>query len=355
MKEINVEEIFEKEKPVIIDIRSPIEFKDGAIPGAINIPLFSDEERTEIGTIYKQTGPEKAQWRAMEIVSPKLPTLLKDIKESTGDSKVHPIIHCWRGGMRSRAVVTFLDFSGIRSTLLTGGYKAYRQFILSEIPKILPERAVVLHGLTGVGKTEILKRLDKMGFPVLDLEEMACHRGSIFGNIGLGEGHNQKIFDSFLFKRLQELKGSSFFLMEAESKRVGKAMQPDELMNKKTNGINIYIHTPLEQRVKHIVKEYIVPYEHLPWYHTQISESLERVLKRVKDNEMKKILLGFLEKRQYTEMVPILLENYYDPKYDFKRQDYNGEFYDIFVESHEEAAEKIAQKLEQLSFKSQPI
>lgn len=353
MKDLNIEDLFHIERPVIIDVRSPIEFKDGSIPGAINIPLFSNEERAEIGTIYKQTGPEKAKWRAMEIVSPKLPTLLKNIKDTTSGHSQHPIIYCWRGGMRSNSVVTFLEYAGIRSKVLKGGYKAYRQFILSEIPKLLPEKAVVLHGLTGVGKTEILHILSKKGYPVLDLEGMANHRGSIFGGVGLGDSHNQKIFDSLLFQELQKLKGRSFFLIEAESKRIGKVMLPDELMNKKNNGINFYLSTTMEQRVNHIVNEYILPYEHLPWYHEKISENLERVLRRVKDLKINNLLIDFLEKRQYKEMVPILLEKYYDPKYDFKRQDYNGDFYDVFAENHEESAEKIACQLEKLLLESQ--
>ena len=129
LKEITVEELYHKNHPVVIDIRSPIEFKDDAIPGAINIPLFTDEERQEIGTIYKQEGQDQAKWRAMEIVSPKIPKMLESIKIASSESNEQPIIHCWRGGMRSKAVVTFLDYAGIRAKRLTGGYKAYRQYI----------------------------------------------------------------------------------------------------------------------------------------------------------------------------------------------------------------------------------
>lgn len=355
MKDITVEELFQIDHPVIIDIRSPIEFKDGAIPNAINIPLFSDEERQEIGTIYKQIGQDAAKWKAMELVSPKIPAMLKSIKEVSADTKVQPIVHCWRGGMRSKAVVTFLEFAGIRAKRLSGGYKAYRQFILQDIPRLLPERAVVLHGLTGVGKTEILKILSDKGYPVVDLEEIAAHRGSIFGTVGLGDGHNQKTFDSLLYKRLQEIKGVPYFLMEAESKRIGKATQPEELMTKKIHGIHIYLHTSIEERVKHIANEYILPYENDPWYFDEIQQSLEKIMPRMKDNETKKRLSEFLESRQYTEMIRILLEEYYDPKYDHKRQDYIGDFIDIYSESHQEAAEKIVGQLDAIAFKPQYI
>ncbi len=355
LKEITVEELFHKNHPVVIDIRSPIEYKDDAIPGAINIPLFSDEDRQEIGTIYKQEGQDVAKWRAMEIVSPKIPQMLQSIKTAASESKEQPIIHCWRGGMRSKAVVTFLEYAGIRAKRLTGGYKAYRQYILKEIPSLIPEKAVVIHGLTGVGKTKILKILQAKGYPVLDLEGMANHRGSIFGGVGLGAGHNQKQFDTLLFKQLQELQGTSYFLMEAESKRIGKVTQPDELMSKKMNGINIHIHTPIEQRVIHIAEEYIDPYLDQPWYFDVINEALDKVLRRIKDEEIKKCLIELLNKNQYKEMIQILLEKYYDPKYDYKRQEYTGEFFDIMAENPEDAAEKIADQLEKLSLKPQFI
>ncbi|MFK9092932.1 tRNA 2-selenouridine(34) synthase MnmH [Bacillus salipaludis] len=347
MKEITVEELFKLKEPIIIDIRSPIEFKDGAIPGAINVPLFSDEERQVIGTIYKHEGQAAAKWKAMEYVSPKIPVLLKTIKSYHTDGEL--VIHCWRGGMRSKAVVTFLEFAGIYAWRLLGGYKAYRHHILEKIPTNIPNHAVVLHGMTGVGKTEVLKVLEKKGYPVLDLEEMAGHRGSIFGTIGLGEGHNQKSFDSLLFKGLQEIRGSDYFLVEAESKRIGKAVQPEELMDVKFKGINIYIHSSLEQRVKQLVSEYVLPYEQEPWYYEKISLGIEKVLKRVKDIVIRNRLMESLHEKNYREMILILLEHYYDPRYDHARQEYEGEFFDIYAENPLDAAAKIAAKLDDLS------
>ncbi|WHY75653.1 tRNA 2-selenouridine(34) synthase MnmH [Neobacillus sp. WH10] len=348
MKEITVEELFKLKEPIIIDIRSPIEFNDGAIPGAINVPLFSDEERQEVGTIYKHEGQAAAKWKAMEFVSPKIPVLLKTIKSYQRSGEL--VIHCWRGGMRSKAVVTFLEFAGIYAWRLLGGYKEYRHYILEKIPTNIPNQAVVLHGMTGVGKTEVLKILEKRGYPVLDLEEMAGHRGSIFGTIGLGDGHNQKTFDSLLYKGLQEIKESEYFLVEAESKRIGKAVQPEELMDVKFKGVNIYIHSSLEQRVKHLVSEYVLKYEQEAWYHDKICLGIEKVLKRVKDVEIRKRLMETLHEKNYQEMITILLEQYYDPRYDYARQEYEGEFFDIFAENPIDAAVKISAKLDELSF-----
>jgi tRNA 2-selenouridine synthase len=346
MKEITVEELLKKENTIIIDIRSPIEFKDGAIPGAINVPLFTDDERAEIGTIYKQQGQAAAKWRAMEIVSPKIPNLLHTIKNY--NSRGELVIHCWRGGMRSRAVVTFLEFAGIYCYRLEGGYKEYRHYILEKIPTMFPEKAVVLHGLTGVGKTEVLKILNGKGYPVLDLEEMAAHRGSIFGTIGLGDGNNQKTFDSLLFKGLQEIKGSDYFIIEAESKRIGKTVQPEELMYKKMNGININLEIPFEQRVKQLVAEYVIPYENKPWYFDAISDGIEKVLRRVKDLDIRNGLINTLENKNYEQMISILLEHYYDPRYDHARQEYTGEFIDIYAHDPVDAAEQIAHRLDML-------
>lgn len=328
MKDISVQELISSNNYIPVDVRAPIEHKDSAIPGSVNIPLFSDDERKEVGTIYKQAGEEAAKWRAMEIVSPKLPGLLSEIKDLK-KSGAEPVIHCWRGGMRSKSVASFLDYAGISSFRLEGGYKAYREFILQQIPGLLPERAVVIHGMTGTGKTEILKKLQEKGFPVLDLEQMANHRGSIFGMIGIGEGHNQKTFDSLLFNRLNEIKGSSYFIIEAESKRIGRAAQSDELVEKKLNGINFLVKSSIPNRVKRIYNEYVLPYKDEEWFIEEVGEKVTRLLKRIKKPDIVTLLQDALTNREYKELIEILLVHYYDPRYEHALGEYNGPFIEL--------------------------
>lgn len=351
MKEITVQDVLLNGKVTIFDVRSPVEFMEGSIPGAINVPLFTNEERHEIGIIYKNEGQDAAKWKAMEFVSPKIPTMLQTIKKHT-KTEHSPVVYCWRGGMRSKSVVTFLDFAGLSANRLIGGYKAYRQHILDETPNILPRKAVVLHGMTGVGKTEILKILEKRGYPILDLEHMAGHRGSIFGTIGIGEGHNQKTFDSLLFERLSELASFDYFIMEAESKRIGRIVQPEDLIQRKIEGVHFHIEMPFENRVQHIVNEYVKPFEKEDWYHSKISEGVEKITRRIRDKDFLLLLEQYLNERNYPEMIRILLEKYYDPRYDHKRLDYDGEFFEIHAENIEEAANQIESHLEKMTYTS---
>ena len=329
LKELLVQELLQLDHAVLVDVRSPGEFEESSIPGAINIPIFTNEERKEVGTLYKQRGSETAKWRAMEIVAPKLPAILGEINKLE-KAQTQPVIYCWRGGMRSKSVATFMEFSGMEAVRLNGGYRAYREYILENIPSMIPNQAIVLHGMTGTGKTEILASLKGKGLPVIDLEKMAAHRGSLFGTIGLGkEGNNQKTFDSELFEGLRAIQGFPYFLIEAESQRIGKAGQPKELYEKKLAGFNIYIEASVETRVKRIYREYVEPNIQENWFHITINEKLLMLKKRIKNAEQYNMLLEHAKQKNYEEVIRILLIEYYDPRYQHKQHEYKNEFYSI--------------------------
>jgi tRNA 2-selenouridine synthase len=332
LKELSVDEFIQKSNSVAIDVRSPIEFTEGSIPNAKNLPLFTNEERAEIGTIYKHEGKKAAKWRAMQIVSPKLPELLGEIK-TIKESGIEPVLFCWRGGNRSQSVASFATLSGIEVSRLVGGYRAYREKILEKTPELIHGRAIVLHGMTGVGKTLILHELKQIGHPVLDLEGIAKHRGSVFGDFGEDRPHNQKIFDAMLFEALTSNQTADYYVMEAESKRIGRATQPDFLLRAKEQGIHISVHTSMEMRIKRTYEEYVIPYKGSSWFKDKVLESLHRIEKRIKDRETLQNLYDAVETENYSELIRILFVEYYDPRYSHKENSYDGEFFYVNADS----------------------
>ena len=233
----------EKGPHTFIDVRSPNEFNDATIPGSINIPVFDDKERAEVGTLYKQVGKEAAKERGLEIFSKKLPDFIHAFKQI----ETPMTVFCWRGGMRSKTAATVLDLMGIHANRLQGGVRSFRQWVVHELEtEDFPPKFIVLNGYTGSGKTEILKRLAAKGYPILDFEKLAGHRGSIFGQIGL-EPSNQKKFDSLLVHEMLRFKHEPFVFIEGESRRIGKVSLPQFLFDKKEKGMQIVFHLPIEE------------------------------------------------------------------------------------------------------------
>lgn len=293
-------------KPVtLIDVRSPGEFANATIPGSINIPLFNDEERAEVGTIYTQVGTEAAKERGLELVSAKLPAFIKQFAAIPGDK----VVFCWRGGMRSKTTATVLSLMGIYSQRLSGGYRAYRQWVTEQLDTfVFLPTPIVLQGSTGSGKTEMLLRLKSEGRPVIDLEGMAGHRGSIFGGIGL-RPNNQKTFDSLLLDALIAYRDEPYVLFEAESKRVGKIVVPDVLYGARSRGYQITIELPVEVRAAQILRAYE------PWKHEQACiASFSRIRERI-HTPIAAEIDGCLRTGRYEPAVELLLRHYYDPLY----------------------------------------
>ncbi|RFU68273.1 tRNA 2-selenouridine(34) synthase MnmH [Bacillus sp. V59.32b] len=349
MKELSIDEFIQQSDSVAIDVRSPVEFAEGSIPHAVNLPLFTNEERAEIGTIYKQEGSEAAKWKAMQIVSPKLPQLLGEIK-AIKENGNEPVLFCWRGGSRSQSVAAFATLSGIEVSRIVGGYRAYRERILEKTPELLPGKAIVLHGMTGVGKTSILHELKLRGYPVLDLEGIAKHRGSVFGSFGEGSAHNQKKFDALLFDGLSSIQPSNYFIMEAESKRIGHATQPDFLLKSKEGGIHISVDTSMENRIQRTYEEYVQLNKEDPGFKANVLENLRKIERRIKDKEKLKDLYHAVETEDYRKLIYILFVDYYDPLYSHKENSYDGKFFYVKGDSITDAAEEITKIIEKAGF-----
>ena len=306
--EITIEELKALDHPILVDVRSEGEYAEATIPGSVNIPLFNNEERVEVGTTYTQTSPSLARELGLRIVSPKLPDIVKKVEEL---SKRGPLVlFCWRGGMRSKSLATVVDLMGISIYRLQGGYKAYRSQVVDYHETKRPFQVVVLRGNTGVGKTELLKKLRAEGYPAIDLEKLANNRGSVFGAVGLGSPPSQKKFEGLLFEELVALSKWPYIIVECESKRIGRVTLSTNFYTAMQEGIQILHYDSLENRVQRLLKEYTS----VPNALQEIGTALERLIKtlgHVRVQELR-ILLDGGRLDVFTER---LLVEYYDKLY----------------------------------------
>ncbi|MCR8643832.1 tRNA 2-selenouridine(34) synthase MnmH [Paenibacillus sp. N1-5-1-14] len=314
-QDIRIEELLEQRKKqdmTLIDVRSRSEWEEFTIPGAINIPFFDDEERKEIGTIYKQVSIQKAKERGLEIISAKLPSFIKQFAAIPG----RKVVFCWRGGMRSKTTATLLSLMDIHVSRLAGGIRSYRQWVVSTLESYeMKPKCVVLGGNTGTGKTAILEQLEDEGYPVLNLEALSGHRGSIFGAIGL-HPHNQKVFDALLVEALLQHQDSPYVIVEAESKRLGKVVIPQFLMDAKEQGVQLLIDIPVAERVLNIMKDYD------PAAHKEACmDAFAHIQKRIHTPIAATIESSLLTGR-YPQAIELLLEHYYDPRYEHAGEHY---------------------------------
>ena len=211
----------------ILDVRSPGEYAQGHLPGAISFPLFSDDERAQVGTCYKQKGKETAIELGLELVGPKMAGLVKQAKALAPKRQVR--VHCWRGGMRSSSVGWLLETSGLEVNLLSGGYKTFRRWVRTVLTT--PRHLIVVGGMTGTGKTDILHALRDLGEQVLDLEGLANHRGSSYGALMLPPQPSTEQFENLIAQQWMEFDPQRPVWVEAESRRVGTCRVPDEIVD----------------------------------------------------------------------------------------------------------------------------
>ncbi len=294
---------------VLIDVRSPGEYKEATIPGAINLPLFDDEERKNIGTVYVNESTEKAKKLGVEAVSRRLPMLYEQV---TALDKVYNklIFFCARGGMRSSSLCSLLGELGVSAYKLGGGFKGYRSFINTELPKVNEKiKYVVLRGKTGTGKTELLKCLKDKGMDVLDLEEAANHRGSLLGSVGLGKVRSQKQFEALVYEVLKNRR-TDYVFVEGESRRIGNIIIPEYIFNSMINGIHVLVEADLDFRAKLILKEYLNSENAVE----DILSALELLGKHISQENIKKYTT-LVNEGEYEEVAKELMIKYYDPMY----------------------------------------
>lgn len=237
---------------LIIDVRAPIEFFKGHVPHAINIPLFEDSERAEIGTLYKQQGKDTAVNRGLEIVSPKMTSFVNQVKSLSKNKKV--FVYCFRGGMRSNSFAWLMNTSGLDAVIMKGGYKAFRNYALNYFEQ--ERKIILLGGKTGSGKTDILKKLKEQNLQIVDLEHIAHHKGSAFGSINEQKQNPQQEFEHQLYDKLSELNNSKYIIIEDESQTIGYNKIPIGLWQQMKQATILKIEIPFELRVQKLVDDY---------------------------------------------------------------------------------------------------
>jgi tRNA 2-selenouridine synthase len=290
----------------LLDVRSPGEFEQGHIPGAVNLPLFSDEERVKVGTLYKHSGKDVAFLTGLDIVGPKMSGFVKQARKVAPGGEV--LVHCWRGGMRSSSMAWLLQTAGLQvKGILQKGYKAYRQEVLQFFER--PLKLMILGGKTGSGKTNILQELARQREQIIDLEAIAHHKGSSFGSIGQGAQPTIEQFENNLHAAFLQLDLSRRIWLEDESRHIGLVRIPNPLFEQMRQAPLLFIEVPYYQRVDNLVQVY----SHCD--HRQLEEGLLKIRKRLGGLHFSKALEA-LDAGSYAEVAALTL-NYYDKAYVF--------------------------------------
>lgn len=304
MKPIEPIELFQHlEGNPLIDVRTPAEFAAGHIPGAVNIPLFSNEERVEVGTIYKQVSRRDAMLRALDIVGPKMSEFVKQAERLERKDKL--IVHCWRGGMRSASFAWLMNTAGIPAVTINGGYKGLRRNAAAVLSQDWKFR--VITACTGSGKTELLLQLKALGEQVVDLEGLADHKGSVFGGLGHEPQPTTEQFENNLFWAMKDFDIARTVWIEDESRCIGHVFIPQEFYKRMHFSPLVKSDLVLSERIRRLVDEYA------QFDKAQLAHAIGKITKRL-GGDNAKLALEALERDDYAEVTRILLW-YYDKAY----------------------------------------
>ena len=293
----------------IIDVRTPAEYEIDHIPKANNFPVLDNDERIQIGTLYKESVFQAKQQGAALITSNISSYLSKHF--ASRPETWHPLIYCWRGGKRSEALTHILNQIGWQATRLPGGYKAYRKMVGDGIDALAPRLNLkVICGRTGVGKSALLNSLQKNGAQILDLEKLANHRGSVLGNPVTGQQPTQKFFDSTLCQALRSLHNDQVVYVEAESRRIGKIQLPTSLLNAIRAAECIRLECDFDARIEYLIDEY----EHFLKDSALLESALSLLIPFIGKQKINQ-WINWKSRDDAREMVRGLLSDHYDPIY----------------------------------------
>lgn len=345
---VTVEKAINMEDKIFIDVRSPSEFIRGSIPGAINIPILDNNERADVGTIYTNKSPEEAKAKGIQYASPKLSSIYNRVSMLAKRHK-NIILFCWRGGLRSDALSSFLSTLGVNIYQLEGGYKKYRRYIIEYFDENkFKHKFIVLHGYTGVGKTEILAQLKTLNIPVLDLEHLAKNSGSVFGKIAYQNEKpvTQKTFEALLFETLR-LTNNKYIVVESEGRHLGRVSLPKNLWNTIVEGEHILIGTNMETRIKRLTNDYVIKVSSC---NILLEDAVVHLKDKIGTKKMNQ-LISWIEERKYSKVAEELIINYYDPLYKNSVDKYNY-IIEIDYVNIKEAIDTIAEFYYGLEYKS---
>ena len=319
----------------ILDVRSPGEYEQGHIPGALSFPLFSNEERAQVGTCYKQKSREDAVELGFEIAGPKFVEFIRQAKEIAPDKVVR--IHCWRGGMRSGAIAWVLNLAGFQTLTLEGGYKAFRRWVRRTVAT--PKNILLLGGMTGTAKTDILHALAAQGEQVLDLEGHANHRGSSFGALCLPPQPSTEHFENLIAMDWHRFAEERPIWIEAESRRVGPCRVPAELFEQMEKAPAVEITRPIPERLALLVDIYGQADR------DELIAATERIRKRLGGKRTQEAI-ALIQSNQLTEAFAILL-TYYDSTYRYGLEQRDRAVPEVEVTglTPRQAAQKLRQSL----------
>lgn len=325
---------------LLVDARSPSEYAEATIPGALSVPILNDPERVEIGTLYKQAGRQAARRRGVEVVAPKIPALVELVAAARPPSSPPVVVFCWRGGMRSRALAQFLELAGIPARQMEGGHKAFRALVRDFFDNGEWGRLIVLRGLTGVGKTLLLQRLAADSCPVIDLEGLANHRGSAFGHLGLAPQPTQRMFEALLWDALRRIPAAGYAVAEGESRHIGRLQLPLRVYQSLQAEISLWISASLEVRVQNILAEYPA--------RDGLKDEFVRPIRALKERlgrQAVEELSELLQEGAWEELVRQLMIRYYDPLYRHTQPERRIE---VAVDDVEQALAQVKAAIEQV-------